>query len=236
MLAQEKELEPLAFEIEPSWQKALGDELSKPYLFNLAAFLERELKAGKEIFPPKDLIFNAFYQTPFYKVKILIMGQDPYHGKGQAHGLSFSVCPGVTTPPSLKNIYKELQSDLGLTPPGHGYLLPWAKQGVMMLNATLTVEAGKPKSHYGKGWETLTDKVVEALATREQPVIFILWGKSAAEKCENVLSHIQGHRCPILKSAHPSPYSAQGFFGCRHFSQANQMLKELGFSPINWQL
>jgi uracil-DNA glycosylase len=222
------------FEIEPSWKKVLEKELSQAYIAHLAAFVARERVSGAAIYPPQDLVFNAFWQTPYPQVKVLIMGQDPYHGPGQAHGLSFSVPLGVPLPPSLQNIYKELASDLGITPSKEGCLLKWARQGVMLLNATLTVRQGEPMSHHGKGWEQLTDSVIAALCARKDPVIFVLWGKSAQEKCKKVKglkesSHI------LLTASHPSPLSAHnGFFGCRHFSQINDSLRKMGKTPIDW--
>lgn len=216
--------------LEKSWHEKLKNEISQPYIQELKAFLEQEKKDGKIIYPPEPLIFNAFLQTPFDKVKVVISGQDPYHGAGQAHGLSFSVLPGVTPPPSLKNIFKELETDLGIPRPSHGCLISWAQQGVLLLNATLTVRAGEPKSHYGKGWERFTDAVIDILAQRPDPLVFLLWGKSAQEKCHKVL----GSHHAVFQSAHPSPYSADKFFGCRHFSKANEFLKKNGKEPIDW--
>lgn len=222
----------IPFEIESSWRKELENELNKPYISSLAAFVERERGLGA-VFPPKELVFNAFLQTPYDKVKILIMGQDPYHGPGQAHGLSFSVPAGVPAPPSLQNIYKELASDIGMAIPNHGCLLNWTKQGVMLLNASLTVRQGEPQSHAGKGWEMLTDGVIEALARRKEPIIFVLWGKSAQDKGRRLV----GTHHPILKAPHPSPLSAhQGFFGCKHFSKVNALLQQQGNPPIDWSL
>lgn len=225
------------FELEPSWAAVLEDELKKPYIAQLAAFVEREYAQNHEVYPPKDLIFNAFWSTPYDKVKVVIVGQDPYHGPGQAHGLSFSVRKGVQPPPSLKNIYKELTDDVGFTPPDHGCLIPWAKQGVMLLNATLTVARGEPMSHQGKGWEAFTDAAIAALAKRDDPVIFVLWGRHAQQKCENISQLIYSQKHRVLRSPHPSPFSAnKGFFGCRHFSQINQILKDQNKDPINWSL
>lgn len=225
------------FEIEPGWQKALEEELKKPYLIRLAAFLERERASGAEIYPPRELVFNAFKQTPFAAVKVVIMGQDPYHGPGQAHGLSFSVPHGVKPPPSLKNIFKELESDLGIKPPQHGCLLKWAKQGVLLLNATLTVRRGEPLSHHGRGWEQFTDAVVATLSAREEPLIFVLWGKSAKDKVLHVQQAAGQSRHHMLTAAHPSPYSANnGFFGCRHFSKINELLQGMHKEPIDWTL
>jgi uracil-DNA glycosylase len=224
------------FVLEPSWQDVLNDELKQPYLLELAAFVEKEYAAAPHsIYPPKNLIFNAFYQTPFNSVKVLIVGQDPYHGPDQAHGLSFSVPKGVKPPPSLQNIFKELETDVHLPRPNHGCLLSWAKQGVMLLNATLTVRQGEPLSHHGRGWERFTDAVVHKLMERQDPVIFVLWGKSAQDKCRFLQSAHTKHI--ILTAAHPSPFSANnGFFGCRHFSKINELLIQMGKQPINWSL
>lgn len=221
--------------IEKGWRSVLDEELKKPYIAELKEFIQKEVDRGVVVYPPMEKVFHAFLYTPFEKVKVVIMGQDPYHGPGQAHGLSFSVEPGVTLPPSLKNIYKELAKDVGVTPASHGSLIPWAKQGVLLLNATLTVSEGQPKSHYGRGWETFTDAVISKLCDREDPMVFILWGKSAEEKCERILSQ-RKHPHAVLKSAHPSPFSATGFFGCRHFSKANTFLTEWGKTPIDWSL
>jgi uracil-DNA glycosylase len=226
------------FLLEPSWQEKLKEELQEPYITELAAFNEKEYSfSPASTFPPKDLIFNAFKQTPYDKVKVLIMGQDPYHGPGQAHGLSFSVPLGVKPPPSLQNIFKELEADLHLPRPNHGYLLSWAKQGVMLLNATLTVSRGEPLSHHGRGWEKFTDATVRKLAERDDPVIFVLWGKSAQDKCRFLKEGLYQNRHVILTAAHPSPYSANnGFFGCRHFSKINDILQKWGKQPIDWML
>jgi uracil-DNA glycosylase len=216
--------------IEKSWYEKLKNEINLPYIQELKKFLEEEKKAGKIIYPPEPLVFNALLQTPFDQVKVVIVGQDPYHGPGQAHGLSFSVLPGIALPPSLKNIYKELETDLGIRRPTSGCLTSWAQQGVLLLNATLTVRSGEPKSHYGKGWERFTDAIIDALAQRSDPIVFLLWGKSAQEKCHKVL----GTHHAIFQAAHPSPYSVDRFFGCRHFSKANEFLKKAGKEPINW--
>lgn len=198
----------------------------------LAAFVKKARSTGAPIYPPEELEFNAFYQTPFDQVKVVIVGQDPYHGPGQAHGLCFSVPKGVPAPPSLQNIFKELESDLQLPIPSHGCLLSWAKQGVLLLNATLTVSGGAPMSHHGQGWEQFTDAVIEKLNERPNPIVFLLWGKSAQEKGKFLHSP---HK--ILKAPHPSPFSAhQGFFGCRHFSQTNSFLEQIGKQPIDWKL
>lgn len=216
--------------LEKSWHEKLKAELEKPYIQDLKLFLQSEKEAGKAIYPPEPLVFNALLQTPYEKVKVVIVGQDPYHGKGQAHGLSFSVLPGITMPPSLKNIYKEIKDDVGGHPPKDGCLLHWAEQGVLLLNATLTVRAGEPKSHYGKGWERFTDAIIDVLVQKEDPIVFLLWGKSAQEKGQRAL----GSHHAVFECAHPSPYSADRFFGCRHFSKTNQFLQSVGKSPINW--
>lgn len=225
------------FELGMSWQTVLKEELEKPYLKSLEAFVERERFSGASIYPPRELVFNAFRMTSYESAKVVIMGQDPYHGPGQAHGLSFSVPVGIPNPPSLQNIIKELNADVHISPPSHGCLLHWAHQGVLMLNATLTVRQGEPMSHHGKGWEMFTDAVIAALAKRHDPVIFILWGKSAQEKCRNILDNYSEANHVVLKAPHPSPFSAhQGFFGCRHFSKANEILAQLGKAPIDWNI
>lgn len=222
--------------LEASWHKQLQAEIAQPYIQNLKAFLEKEKQSGKVIYPPEPLVFNAFLHTPYDQVKVVIIGQDPYHGAGQAHGLSFSVPCGMPLPPSLKNIYLELQEDLKIPPSKDGCLSSWARQGVLLLNATLTVRAAEPRSHYGKGWEQFTDAVVRVLLQRQDPVVFLLWGKSAQEKLEHILSSGKTHHA-VLTAPHPSPYSANsGFFGCHHFSQTNQLLKKWGKTPIDWQL
>ena len=222
------------FEMEPSWQAVLEEELCQPYIAKLAAFVARERTLGATIYPPHPLVFNAFWQTPFDKVRVLIMGQDPYHGPGQAHGLCFSVPKGVPAPPSLQNIFKELADDLKMKQPDHGCLIKWAQQGVMLLNATLTVRQGEPMSHHGKGWERFTDAVISKLCEREAPLVIVLWGKSAQDKCKRI-GKKTSHK--LLKAAHPSPLSAyQGFMGCRHFSQINEWLSEYGQEPIDWSL
>lgn len=226
----------IPFHLEPSWQEILQDELKKSYIKTLAVFVEGERLSGSRIYPPTHLVFNAFQQTPFDQVKVVIVGQDPYHGAGQAHGLCFSVPEDIPPPPSLKNIYKELKADLGIDPPSHGCLVAWAQQGVLLLNATLTVSEGDPMSHHGRGWETFTDAAIKALWMRNDPVIFVLWGKSAQEKCRFL--HQEEHlRHTILKAPHPSPFSAhQGFLGCRHFSQINAILTRIGKTPIDWSI
>lgn len=227
----------IPFELEPSWRAALSEELKQPYLWHLKAFLEKERLGKVSVFPPHDMMFNAFWKTPFDRVRVVIVGQDPYHGPGQAHGLCFSVAKGVQSPPSLQNIFKEIEKDLNLPIPSHGCLLTWAEQGVMMLNATLTVRQSEPMSHHGKGWEKFTDAVLLQLAKRQNPVIFVLWGKNAQEKCKFLNTMLSQTSHSILTAAHPSPLSAHnGFFGCRHFSKINDILQKRGEVPINWQI
>jgi uracil-DNA glycosylase len=229
MVAQE------VFYMESGWKDVLQEELTKPYMKQLQEFLAREIAEGKTIYPPEPLIFNAFCQTPFAEVKVVIVGQDPYHGPGQAHGLSFSVPKEIPMPPSLKNIFKEIEEDLSIPIPSHGNLLSWAKQGVLLLNATLTVRKAEPKSHYGNGWEIFTDAVIKKLLEKKDPIVFLLWGKSAQEKCEHVFQGNSHHHL-VLCAAHPSFYSVSGFFGCKHFSKTNEFLKKVGKSPIRWQI
>lgn len=225
------------FELESSWFQLLKDELSQPYMIALAAFLAKERALNVPVYPPEELVFNAFSQIAYEQVKVLIMGQDPYHGPGQAHGLCFSVPKGIPQPPSLQNIIKELVSDVGISPPSHGCLLNWAKNGVMLLNATLTVRQGEPMSHHGKGWERFTDTVILKLCQRQDPVIFVLWGKSAQEKCRQINELANGNRHVILSAPHPSPLSAHhGFLGCKHFSKVNEILVQQGKSPIDWSI
>ncbi|MDP5171696.1 MAG: uracil-DNA glycosylase [Bacteroidia bacterium] len=219
--------------IESGWKQALYDDFAKLSFQQLKTFLKEEASSGKFIYPPGKLIFNAFNTTPFDSVKVVILGQDPYHGPGQAHGLSFSVPEGVAIPPSLRNMYQELQQDVGLTIPAHGNLQKWAEQGVLLLNSMLTVEAGQPGSHQGKGWEEFTTAAMYALSQQKSGVVFMLWGKYAQEKG----AIIDANRHLVLKAAHPSPFSAyRGFMGCGHFSQANAYLVSQGKSPIDWQI
>jgi len=228
----------MTLKIERSWFEALEGEIQKPYILKLKEFLLGERREGYTIFPPTHLIFKAFLLTPFEQVKVVIVGQDPYHGVGQAHGLCFSVQRGVGMPPSLKNIYKELERDLGIVPARHGCLEKWARQGVLMLNATLTVRAGQPQSHCGRGWERFTDAVIEKLCVARgggRPLVFILWGSFARKKLENIVGLCRGCYA-VLKAAHPSPYSAKGFFGCCHFSKTNEFLQKWGEKPIDWSL
>jgi uracil-DNA glycosylase len=227
----------IPFLLEPSWQKVMQEELKKTYMVHLAAFVAQERASLAPIYPPEELVFNALNHTPFDKVRVVIVGQDPYHGPGQAHGLSFSVPIGVPPPPSLQNIFKELASDLGVKPPNHGCLLKWAEQGVLLLNATLTVRDAEPLSHHKKGWERFTDAIIRELAKREEPIIFLLWGKNAIKKCEDVPELAKNTHHTILTAAHPSPFSANnGFFGCRHFSKTNEILEKQGSKPIDWTL
>lgn len=213
------------------WYEELKDELALPYIQDLKKFIESEKKSGYTIYPPEELIFSAFFHTPFNEVKVVIVGQDPYHGKNQANGLSFSVQEDCSLPPSLKNIFKEISTDLQVPLRTTGSLLSWAKQGVLLLNATLTVRAGEPKSHHNKGWEKFTDAVIRKILQKEKPVIFLLWGKSAQEK-GGIITKSTNHK--HLTSAHPSPYSVKGFYGCRHFSQTNTYLLDIGENQINW--
>ncbi|MBN1914909.1 MAG: uracil-DNA glycosylase [Parachlamydiales bacterium] len=223
--------------MEKGWLEVLEEEFQKPYMKKLQSFLSEEIHKKNTVYPPEEMIFNALCQTPYSQVRVVIMGQDPYHGKGQAHGLSFSVPHHISPPPSLVNIFKELQKDLGVKISQSGSLMPWAAQGVLLLNATLTVRANEPNSHRGKGWEMFTDRIIELLAVGKKPLVFMLWGKSAQEKCLAVLNKEQNRKHLILTAAHPSPYSASnGFFGCRHFSQANDFLRKNNEEPINWAL
>lgn len=219
-------------QIEPSWKEVLKDEFASSYFAGLKEFLVEE-KSRYTVYPPGGLIFNAFRLTPFDQVRVVILGQDPYHGEGQAHGLCFSVPAGINPPPSLVNIFKEIERDLGLPVPGHGNLEKWARQGVLLLNATLTVRANQPGSHQRKGWETFTNAVIRQLSQKRVGLVFLLWGKFAQEK----ESLIDTNRHYVLKAAHPSPYSAyNGFFGCRHFSKTNEILSRHGLETINWGL
>jgi uracil-DNA glycosylase len=220
-------------QIEAGWKKVLEPEFSKPYFLQIVHFLKTEKNLGKTIYPPGSLIFNAFQMSPFEKTKVVLLGQDPYHGPGQAHGLSFSVPDGVRPPPSLMNIFRELHSDTGTSIPSAGNLTPWAKQGVLLLNAYLTVEAKTPMSHSQSGWAEFTDTVIQKLSDEKKNLVFLLWGKFAQDK--QVLIDETKHL--VLKAAHPSPFSAdKGFFGCRHFSKTNTYLVKNGIDPIDWQL
>jgi uracil-DNA glycosylase len=214
------------------WKNALADELKADYMQTLLARLEEQYSTNT-IYPAASDVFNALALTSYADTKVVILGQDPYHGPAQAHGLSFSVQPGIKPPPSLKNIYKELLDDLGHPIPEHGYLERWAKEGVLLLNTVLTVEGGKPASHKDWGWERFTDAVIAALNNREQPVVFILWGKHAEQKAAN----IDTNKHTVIVSAHPSPFAARkGFFGSKPFSRANAALKQFGSTPVNWEL
>jgi uracil-DNA glycosylase len=216
--------------IEPSWKARLQPEFEKPYFENLIRFVKEEY-ATQTVFPPGSKIFNAFDACPFDNVKVVLLGQDPYHGPGQAHGLAFSVNEGVTPPPSLVNIFKEIKNDLGKPVPKSGYLMRWAEQGVLLLNATLTVRANTPGSHQKKGWEEFTDAAIRAVSDEKQHVVFMLWGAYAQKKG----AIIDASRHLVLKAAHPSPFAAdKGFFGCKHFSQANAYLAEHGLKEIEW--
>ena len=219
--------------LEASWKTRVGDYFERPQMQALSEFLRAELRAGKTIYPPPKRIFAALDATPFEQVKVVILGQDPYHGPGQAHGLCFSVLPGVPPPPSLQNIFVELQRDLGIQRPHHGCLIPWARQGVLLLNAVLTVERGLAGSHHGKGWEGFTDAVVEHLNREREGLVFLLWGSPAQQKGK--LVDTRRHR--VLKAPHPSPLSAhRGFIGCGHFSATNAWLRERGQAEIDWRL
>lgn len=220
-------------QIEESWKIMMNDEFRKPYFTELKNFLLEEKKQGKVIYPPGSQIFSAFNHTPYDKVKVVIMGQDPYHGAGQANGLCFSVSTGIKPPPSLVNIFKELHDDLQLPIPQSGNLEKWADNGVLLLNASLTVRANEPNSHADKGWQIFTDAVIEKLSAERKGLVFLLWGKFAQAK-ENL---IDASKHFILKAAHPSPFSAyNGFFGCRHFSKANELLMQQQAAPVDWRL
>ncbi len=220
-------------QLEASWKDRLLEEFSLPYMVELREFLYAEKRAGKVIYPRGDRYFHALNTTAFDDVRVVILGQDPYHGPGQAHGLCFSVPPGVAVPPSLQNIYRELAADLQLSPPGHGCLVPWALQGVLLLNAVLTVEQGRAGSHQGRGWERFTDRVIELLNARDEPLVFLLWGSHAQRKA----GFVDTAKHSVLRAPHPSPLSAhRGFFGCRHFSKANAFLQDHGQRAIDWRL
>jgi len=220
-------------QLEPSWKARVGGWLQRPEMQALSLFLRQRKAAGARVFPPGPQIFAAFDATPFDEVKVVILGQDPYHGAGQAHGLCFSVQPGVQVPPSLQNIYKELASDIGFVPPDHGCLTPWARHGVLLLNSVLTVEEGRAGAHQGKGWEGFTDHVIQTLAAEREHLVFMLWGSYAQAKGKV----IDTGRHRVLKAPHPSPLSAhRGFLGCRHFSQANEYLGRHGLGAVDWTL
>jgi len=216
--------------IEASWKRVLQNQFDSQYFQDLKQFLLSERKSH-QVFPPGNRIFAAFDAVPFHEVKVVIIGQDPYHGPGQANGFCFSVNRGVTVPPSLKNIYKELYSDLNIPVPAHGDLSAWTEQGVLLLNAVLTVRARQPQSHQGRGWETFTDYAIRQLSEQRKNIVFLLWGRSA----QNKIQLIDTNRHFVLKAAHPSPYSAnKGFFGCRHFSKTNTLLQQTGQNPVDW--
>ena len=220
-------------QLHPTWLNVLGDEFDKPYMQSLRAFLQAEKQAGKVIYPAGNTIFNAFNSTPLDAVKVVILGQDPYHGPGQAHGWCFSVLPGVPLPPSLLNIFKEIQQDLGIPVPRQGCLQVWAEQGVLLLNATLTVEQARAGSHQGKGWEVFTDEAIMALNREREGLVFLLWGSYAQKKG----ALIDSRKHLVLKSPHPSPLSAhRGFFGNQHFSKANEWLSARELAPIDWRV
>jgi uracil-DNA glycosylase len=222
---------PMARDVPESWQPLLAPELEKPYVRALRDFLFDEF-AHHTVYPPREDVFNALAQTPFESMKVLLLGQDPYHGPGQAHGLCFSVRPGVPPPPSLVNMFRELRDDLGCAVPGHGCLEAWARQGVLLLNAVLTVRAGEPTSHKNRGWEHFTDAITRLASERHEPMVFVLWGAYAQkkEKLIDVGRHV------VLKAAHPSPLSARKFFGSRPYSAINDALRRLGKAPIDWAL
>ncbi|MGB5484044.1 uracil-DNA glycosylase [Parasphingorhabdus sp.] len=223
--------------LDDSWKAPLAGEFASDYMSNLRTFLLQEKAAGKQIYPKGGEYFRALDLTPLDQVRVVILGQDPYHGPGQAHGLCFSVQPGVRPPPSLVNIYKELESDLELKRPAHGFLEHWAQQGVLLLNSVLTVEMANAASHRGKGWEQFTDAIVRLIAAKPDPVVFLLWGSYAQKKAAFVTSLEQGGRHLVLKAPHPSPLSAyHGFFGCKHFSKTNVFLEQNGLAPIDWSL
>jgi uracil-DNA glycosylase len=223
------EIDPV---IEKSWKSVLSDEFAKPYFRDLKLFLLEEKKKYR-VFPPGSMIFNAFNSTPFDRVKVVVIGQDPYHGFGQAHGLCFSVPDGIAKPPSLVNIFKELEADTGIQAPSHGNLQKWTEQGVLLLNATLTVRENSAGAHQHQGWETFTDEAIRKISEQQNGIIFVLWGNFAIAKKELINSN----KHFILTAAHPSPFSAhKGFFGCRHFSKINSLLKEMGKDEIDWRL
>jgi len=223
----------MEIKIEDSWKEILKDEFEKTYFQHIVTFLKAEKASGKIIFPPGSLIFNSFKQTPFSKIKVVIIGQDPYHNKGQAHGLSFSVPDGIPKPPSLLNIFKELKNDLGIEISENGNLEKWASQGVLLLNASLTVRQNEPGSHAQIGWLQFTDEVIKKISNEKEGIIFLLWGKFAQEK----QSLIDETKHSILKAAHPSPFSASnGFFGCKHFSKTNEILMKQQKNPIDWKI
>jgi len=216
-----------------TWTDVLGKEKQKPYFKKIMNFVKAEHGKGKRIYPPQSEVFNALKLTPFENVKVVILGQDPYHNPGQAHGLSFSVKPGVKPPPSLQNMFEELKDDLGIEKPNTGCLTPWAEQGVLMLNSVLTVEGGKPQAHANIGWQQFTDHIIKSLNEHPERIVFLLWG-SYAQRKSALINTLRHH---VLIAPHPSPLSAhRGFFGCKHFSKTNELLKQMGREPINWNL
>lgn len=217
-------------QIEEGWKLALNDEFNKPYFPLIKQFIVEQKAKGKTVYPPGPLVFNAFNLTPYHQLKVVILGQDPYHGPGQAEGLCFSVPQGIKPPPSLVNIFKELKTDLGITPPNHGSLVKWAQQGVLLLNASLTVNAGEANSHAKCGWQIFTDAVIKKISDDKEGIVFLLWGNFARAK--KVLIDTNKHF--VLEAAHPSPLSGGAFFGSRHFSQTNEILKKQGKEPIDW--
>ncbi len=219
-------------QIEESWKLALAGEFASPYFAGIKKFLVETMSAGHKVYPPGPLIFNAFNKTPFDRVKVVILGQDPYHNPGEAMGLSFSVPRGIKIPPSLVNIYKEIRSELGYEIPAHGDLSSWAEQGVLMLNAMLTVEAGKPASHQKIGWQTFTDAVIRTISDKKEGVVFMLWGNFARSK----KTLIDQSRHFVLEAAHPSPLAGNAFQGCGHFARANEILSGQGLEPVNWKI
>lgn len=219
-------------DMEPGWKELLKEEFSKPYFPLIKNFILEQKAKGKRVFPPGPLIFNAFRLTPLSRLKVVILGQDPYHGAGQAHGLCFSVPKGVKPPPSLVNIFKELNTDVGIEIPSHGNLESWAEQGVLLLNASLTVNEGEANSHAACGWHRFTDAVIKKISESQSGIVFLLWGRFAQEK----VSLIDTSKHFVLKAAHPSPFSADRFFGCRHFSKTNELLIKQGKQPVEWKL
>ncbi|MEM7055188.1 MAG: uracil-DNA glycosylase [Pseudomonadota bacterium] len=229
----EHDAEPRSIQLREEWLSLLKCEFQQDYMQQLREFLLQRKRAGAQVYPPGSQIFNALDSTPPDRIKVVILGQDPYHGPGQAHGLCFSVRPGVAVPPSLVNIYRELHDDIGFEIPRHGYLQAWAEHGVLLLNAVLTVERGSAGAHQGKGWERFTDRIVQIVNDGGQPAVFMLWGSHAQRKGQG----IDSNRHLVLKAPHPSPLSAhRGFFGCRHFSKANQWFEQQGVEPVNWTL
>jgi uracil-DNA glycosylase len=219
-------------QIDESWKAVLADEFDKPYFSLIKKFILEQKAKGKKVYPPGPLVFNAFNLTPFHSLKVVILGQDPYHGEGQAHGLCFSVPQGIKPPPSLVNIFKEIKTDVGIAPPNHGNLEKWARQGVLLLNASLTVNAGEANSHAACGWHTFTDAVIKKISDEKQGIVFLLWGNFAKAK-KNLIDTSKHF---VLEAAHPSPLSGGAFFGCRHFSKTNDILAKQGKAPIDWSL